>query len=77
MPKQINPSFLFDLIRKYNRASHQIYKDRILVAVGLHVGLLQEDRATLAPILSSEERHTILYFLRQFCESEGISVKFK
>jgi len=73
---QINPSFLFNSIAKYNRSQRQTQKDTILNAVGIHVGLLPKNRNPL-PVLEKEERDRVLYFLRQFLASQKLEVKIK
>ncbi|AFZ22363.1 hypothetical protein [Allocoleopsis franciscana] len=71
---KINHSFVFDQIRKYNQTRRQLYRDKALLAVGIHVGLLKKSNA-IAPELSNEERQRVLYFLLQFLKSEGCNVK--
>ena len=73
---QVNPSFVFNSIRKYNRSQRQTQKDVILNAVGIHVGLLPKNRNPL-PVLSQEERDRVLYFLRQFLASQKLEVIIK
>ncbi|MBD1926494.1 hypothetical protein H6F74_09590 [Trichocoleus sp. FACHB-90] len=72
----MNPNFVFNQIRRYNKATSQLYKDAALVAAGVHVGLLQKKNIP-ARQLTNEERKRILYFLDIFCQSQGITVTFK
>lgn len=73
---EINESFVFNQIRKYNQARRQIYKDKALLSVGIHAGLLKKQSA-IAPELSQPERDRVLYFLRQFASSAGCPVEIK
>lgn len=70
---EINEAFVFDWIRKYNQSRRQIYKDKALLAVGIHAGLLKKSNA-IAPELSHEERQRVLLFLREFLKSAGVEV---
>lgn len=70
----MNKQFLFNQIRKYNRATRQTLKDSALSAAGIHAGLLPKAK-TLLRELSPEERSRIIYFLRQFCASQGLDVE--
>jgi len=72
---EMNPNFVFNQIRRYNKATSQLYKDAALVAAGVHVGLLQ--KRVPARQLTNEERKKMLYFLDIFCQSQGITVTFK
>jgi hypothetical protein len=72
----LNESFVFNSIRKYNKATRRTQKDAVLHAVGVHVKILKKKRSPLVE-LSSEERSSVLYFLRQFCEQQGVSVLLK
>ena len=67
---EINHSFLFNMIRKLNRAKRQTQKDVVLHAVGVNVGLLKRNKSIL-PTLSQEERERVYYFLNQFLVSQG------
>jgi hypothetical protein len=71
---EINQSLVFNQIRKYNQARRQIYKDKALLTVGIHAGLLKKQVA-VAPELSQEERDRVLYFLREFARSAGCQVE--
>lgn len=73
MERAINPNFIFNQIRKYNQAHSQTYKDAALAAVGIHVGLLEKENIVLRD-LTNEERQMMIYYLQQFCRSEGINV---
>jgi hypothetical protein len=70
---QINPSFVFNQIRKYNKSRRQTLKDAALTAVGIHVGLLEKKNVIIRD-LTKEERDRVLYYLRQFIKSEGLKV---
>lgn len=70
----MNEQFIFNQIRKYNRATRQTLKDAALSAVGIHAGLLPKSKA-IARELSSEERSRVIYFLKQFCTSQGLEVQ--
>lgn len=72
----INQGFILTQIRRYNQARRQIYKDRALLTIGIHTGLIPK-KAALTPELSSEERERVLYFCRQFLESSGIKAEMK
>jgi hypothetical protein len=76
MAKEINESFVFNQIRKFNQARRQTQKDVVLHAVGVHAGLVKVQRTPL-PTLTPEERQRVLYFLRQFCEQQGVEVLLK
>lgn len=73
---EINEAFVFDWIRKYNQSRRQIYKDKALLAVGIHAGLLKKSKA-IAPELTQEERDRVVYFLRQFVRSAGVQVQIQ
>ncbi len=75
-PMEINEAFVFAWIRKYNQARRQLYKDKALLAVGIHAGLLKKSKS-IAPELSQEERDRVVYFLREFVRSAGIEVKIQ
>lgn len=68
---EINENFIVDWIRRYNRSRRQIYKDKALLAIGIHAGLLKKSKS-VAPELSEEERQCVLYFCREFLKSAGI-----
>lgn len=70
----MNEQFLFNKIRKYNSATSQTLKDAELSAAGIHAGLLPRSKA-IARNLTSEERSRVVYFLRQFCISQGLEVQ--
>ena len=70
----MNPDFIFRQIRRYNTAKSQLYKDAALKAAGVHAGLLKE--VSLRP-LTREERERVLYYLRIFCQAQGIQVTIK
>ncbi len=70
----IDESFLWSQIRKYNQARRQIYKDKVLLAVGVHTGLLTAQKKFF-PELTEEERNRILYFLRQFLADKCVQVE--
>lgn len=72
MERAIDPMFIFNQIRKYNQARSQKPKDAALVAVGIHVGLLEKKNIALRP-LTREQREMMRYFLRQFCTSQGVN----
>lgn len=74
--EKVNNTFVFAQIRKYNQASRQIYKDRALLAIGVHVGLISRFKA-IAPGLSDEERRRILYFIDRFLTSQEIAIELK
>ncbi|MEP0799052.1 hypothetical protein [Funiculus sociatus] len=76
MERLINPGFIFNQIRRYNQARKQTYKDAALVAVGIHVGLLEKKNIVLRD-LSEEQRRMMIYFLQQFCCNEGVNVTIK
>lgn len=63
--------FVFNQIRKYNQARRQIYKDKALLAAGIHAGLLKKSKA-IVPELSDGERQRVLFFLREFLKSAGV-----
>lgn len=69
----MNENFIFNQIRRYNQARRQMYKDKALLAIGVHVGLLKKSSA-LVPALSTEDRSRVIYFMRQFCQSAGVEV---
>lgn len=70
---RINPNFLFNQIRKYNKSRRQTLKDAALTAVGIHVGLLEKKNVIIRD-LTPEERDRVLCYLRQFVEAEGLKV---
>jgi hypothetical protein len=70
---QINPSFVFNQIRKYNKSRRQTLKDAALTAVGIHVGLLEKKNVIIRD-LTQEERDRVLYYLRQFLQNQGLTV---
>lgn len=72
----LNHSFILEQIRKYNQARRLIYRDRALLAIGLHTGFLKKSHA-LAPELSQEERERVLYFCRQFLKANAIQAELK
>jgi hypothetical protein len=72
---QMNQSFLFNQIRKYNKAQRQSLKNKALVAIGIHSELLSKEVATRD--LTADECSRVVYFMRQFCESQGVSVTIK
>lgn len=72
----LNSAFIIDWIRKYNRASRQLYQDRALLAIGIHAGLIKKSSA-IAPQLSEEERQRVLYFCREFLKSAGICASMR
>ncbi len=74
--KVINETLVFNQIRKYNQVRRQTQRDVALHIVGVHVGLLEAKRTPL-PTLTEEERQQVLYFLRQFCEQQGVEVLLK
>ncbi len=76
MEREINQSLIFNQIRKYNQVRRQTQKDVALHIVGVHVGLLEVQRTPL-PTLKEEERQRVLYFLKQFCEQQGVQVLLK
>lgn len=76
LENQVNPSFIFNSIAKYNRVQRQTQKDVILNAVGIHAGLLPKKGNPL-PVLSQEERDRVLYFLKQFLASQKLEVTLK
>jgi hypothetical protein len=65
---EIDQSFVFNQIRKYNQASRQVYRDKALLAIGTHTGLLKKSKA-LVPELNQAERRRVLYFARQFLKA--------
>jgi hypothetical protein len=48
-------------------------KDAALTAVGIHAGLLVKSRVVMRE-LTPEEKNRVLYFLRQFVQSQGVEV---
>ena len=74
MAEELNQNFIFNQIRKYNQARRQIYRDKALLAVGIHAGLLKKSKA-IAPELSEEDRLRVLFFLRQFLASSGCNAE--
>jgi hypothetical protein len=73
---RINPSFVFNQIRKYNKSRRQTLKDAALTAVGIHVGLL-EKKSVIIRDLTQEERDHVLYYLQQFLQSQGLKVTIR
>lgn len=69
----MNETFIFNSIRKYNRARRQTQKDCILAAVGIHTGLIKKGKGVM-PTLSLEERQRVLYFLRHFLAQQNLEV---
>jgi hypothetical protein len=76
MTESIHASFIFNQIRKYNSAKRLIYQDAALKAVGRHVGLV-ENRMLAFRILTSEERHRVLEFLRSFLQEQGVKAEIR
>lgn len=72
----LEESFLFNAIRKYNRVPRQTQKDVVLHSVGVKFGLVEPRRAPL-PELSQEERDRVLDRLRDFCKEQGVEVLLK
>ena len=70
---EINESFLFKSIHKYNRVHRQTQRDVILHAVGVRAGLVECRRSPL-PILSQEERDRVLAYLREFLASQNLKI---
>lgn len=73
--KGINESFVFNAIRKFNRAKRQTLKDAVLVSVGIHAGLMEREAASRD--LMPEERQRVIRFLRQFLKDQGVKVEIK
>jgi hypothetical protein len=69
-------SFLFNSIHKYNRAQRQTQRDVVLHAVGVRAKLVECRRSPL-PTLSQEERDRVLTYLREFLESQNLSIVIK
>lgn len=76
MADELNQNFIFNQIRKYNQARRQLYRDKALLAVGIHAGLLRKSKA-IAPELSEEDRQRIIYFLRQFLKTSGCEAEIE
>lgn len=69
-------NFLFNSIRKYNKAGRQTQRDVILHTIGVRAGLLERKRSPL-PELSEEERQLALEHLRAFCKEQGVEILLK
>ena len=75
--EELNHSFLFNMIRKYNRCKRQTQKDVVLHSVGVHAQLDIERQRSLLPTLTEEERETVLNFLRNFLDNQKVDAKIK
>lgn len=71
--KLLDTSFLLNQIRAYNKARKPKLKDKILSAVGIYSGLLEQQ--VLQRGLTEEERRTVHCFLSEFCEYQGLRVE--
>lgn len=71
----LNESFVFDQIRKYNTTRRRVHKDRTLLAVGIHAGILAK-RNAIAPTLTPNQRFLVLCFLNDFCQERNVQVEF-
>lgn len=75
-PTELNSVFIKKLLSKYNAATRQMHRDRCLLAIGVHAGIVNPKRS-IVPSLSQEERYRVLYFLRQYCDSQGWAIEFR
>ena len=75
---QLNENFLFNCVRKYNRAQRQTQRDAILHAAAVHAQLpnVEKKRSPL-PTLSAGERQATVDFLNQFLSDQGVEVRIK
>lgn len=73
----LREQFILTQIRRYNAAGRQVHRDRCLLAIGIYEKIFPKEKARIAPKLTPEERITVLYFLRQFCEQQGLQIEFK
>lgn len=71
---EVNEAFVVDHIRKYNRARRSMYRDKSLLEIGVHVGLIKKSKAII-PELTDEERQRVLYFCREFLKNAGIKAE--
>lgn len=72
----MNQSFLFNAIRKYNKARRTTQRDVVLHAVGVHLKLIEPQRSPM-PTLNDEERQLILKNLREFLKTQEVEVILK
>lgn len=70
MERAIDENLIFNQIRKYNQAHNQTRKDAALRQVGVHVGLLKKQKRDF----TNEQRQMMIYFLNQFCATQGVPI---
>ncbi|HAA31090.1 MAG TPA: hypothetical protein DCE56_29520 [Cyanobacteria bacterium UBA8553] len=72
----MNQDFVLRQIRKYGRVSRVTQKDAILTAIGIHVGLLEKKNVVIRE-LTVEQRDRVLYFVKQFCLTQGLEFEVR